>query len=169
MNRPLLCLLVHPPIRKEGRNCSKLTCGGICFCFILPWHPRDETAKELLSQSLSKTASSQRSLVNDHSTVEQVRAVGCRKNSQWDRIHRNSSWTKSQTTLLLPENAHRSISRHLHVGFVHKHSLEAGVRVAARQDLLVKLKDLVQERHGVFEQRQQLRQAEVCHLSRNGR
>lgn len=68
-----------------------------------------------------------------------------------------------------PENAHRSISRHLHIGFVHKHSLEAGVRVAARQDLLVKLKDLVQERHWMFEQRQQLRQAEVCHLSRNGR
>lgn len=73
-------------------------------------------------------------------------------------------WTTSHPTLSLPENAHRSISGHLHVGFVHKDSLETGVGVTARQDLLVKLKDLVQERHWVFEQRQQLRQAEVCHL-----
>lgn len=53
----------------------------------------------------------------------------------------------------------------MHVGFIHKHGLEARVRVTARQDLLVELKDLVQVRHGVFEQWQQLRQAEVRHLS----
>lgn len=70
-----------------------------------------------------------------------------------ERTHSETEFTgillepSHKTTLLLPEYAHRSISRHLHIGFVHKHSLEAGVRVAARQDLLVKLKDLVQERH----------------------
>lgn len=79
------------------------------------------------------------------------------------------SLQKSRTASALPENAHRGVSRHLHVGFVHKHSLETGVRVSAGQDLLVKLKDLVQEGHGVLEQRQQLRQAEVRHLSREDR
>lgn len=93
------------------------------------------------------------------------------RTSKWDRIHRNFNvFTEpSHTNSSIPENAHRSISRHVHVGFVHKHSLEAGVRVTAGQDLLVKLKDLMQERHWVFEQRQQLRQAEMCHLCRNDR
>ena len=52
----------------------------------------------------------------------------------------------------------------MYIGLVHKHSLEAGVRVAACQDLLIELKDLMEVRHGVFEQRQQLRQAEMGHL-----
>lgn len=52
----------------------------------------------------------------------------------------------------------------MYIGLVHKHSLETGVRVAARQDLLIKLKNLMQVRHGVFEQRQQLWQAEMGHL-----
>lgn len=52
----------------------------------------------------------------------------------------------------------------MHIGLVHKHRLEAGVRVAACQNLLVELKDLMQVRHGVFEQWQQLWQAEVGHL-----
>lgn len=42
-----------------------------------------------------------------------------------------------------PENAHGGIRGDLHVGFVHKHGLEAGVRVAAGQDFLVELKHLV--------------------------
>lgn len=45
----------------------------------LPWHPGDETAKKLLSQSLSETAAGQRSLVDDHGAVEQVRAGRHRK------------------------------------------------------------------------------------------
>ena len=66
----------------------------------------------------------------------------------------------------LPEDAHRGVGRHLHVGLIHKDRLEAGVRVAAGQDLLVELKDLVQEGHGVLEQGQQLGQTEVGHLRR---
>lgn len=89
MNGALLCLLVHPPIRKEGRICCcTLACAENCFYFSSPRHPGDETAKELLSQSLSETAAGQRRLVNDHRTVEQVCADGHRKNSKWDRILR---------------------------------------------------------------------------------
>lgn len=54
----------------------------------------------------------------------------------------------------------------MHVGFVHKHRLEAGVRVATGQDLLVELKNLMKERHGVFKQRQQLREAEMSDLKK---
>ena len=68
----------------------------------------------------------------------------------------------------LPEDAHGGVGGHLHVGLVHEDRLEAGVRVAAGQDLLVELKDLVQEGHGVLEQGQQLGQTEVGHL-RKGR
>lgn len=52
----------------------------------------------------------------------------------------------------------------MHIGFVHKHRLEAGVRVATGQDLLVELENLMKVRHGVFEQRQELREAEMCDL-----
>lgn len=65
-----------------------------------------------------------------------------------------------------PEDAHGSKGRHLHIGFVHKHRLEAGVRVATGQDLLVELKNLMKVRHGVFKQRQQLREAEMRDLKR---
>lgn len=42
------------------------------LCWVSPWHPGDETAKELLSQGLGQTAASQRGLVYDHRAVEQV-------------------------------------------------------------------------------------------------
>lgn len=50
-----------------------------------------------------------------------------------------------------PEDAHRSIGRHLNVGLIHKHCLKTGVWIAASQDLLVELKNLMKVRHGVFE------------------
>jgi len=68
----------------------------------------------------------------------------------------------------LPKDAHGGVGGELHVGLVHEHGLEAGVGVAAGQDLLVELKDLVQEGHGVLEQGQQLGQAEVGHLQGGG-
>lgn len=77
-----------------------------------------------------------------------------------------SSETRQHFVPCLPEDAHGGVGRHLNVSLVNKHRLETGVRIAARQDLLVELKDLVQVGHGVFEQREQLRQAEVGHLVR---
>lgn len=64
----------------------------------------------------------------------------------------------------IPEDAHGSIGGHLHIGFVHKHSLETRIRVAAGQYLLVELKNFMEVRHGVFEQWQQLWQAEMGDL-----
>lgn len=52
----------------------------------------------------------------------------------------------------------------MYIGLVHKHSLKTGIRVAACQDLFIELEYLVQIRHGVFEQWQQLWQAEMGHL-----
>lgn len=54
----------------------------------------------------------------------------------------------------------------MHIGFVHKHCLEAGVRVATGQDLLVELKNLMKIRHGVFKQWKQLREAEMGDLKK---
>ena len=56
----------------------------------------------------------------------------------------------------------------MYVGLVHIHGLETGIRVAAGQDLLIELENLMQVRHGVFEQRQELWQAEMGHLRGNG-
>lgn len=72
--------------------------------------------------------------------------------------------SQAHTISCLREDAHGSICGHLDIGFVHKHSLEAGIRVAACQDLLIELKNLMKVRHGVFEQWQQLWQAEMGHL-----
>lgn len=52
----------------------------------------------------------------------------------------------------------------MNISLVHKHSLEAGIRVAACQDFLIELKNLMQVGHRVFEQREQLWQAEMGHL-----
>ncbi len=52
----------------------------------------------------------------------------------------------------------------MYVGLVHKHSFEAGIRVATRQNLLIELKNFMQVRHGMFEQWEQLWQAEMGHL-----
>lgn len=70
------------------------------------------------------------------------------------------------TSYDLPEDAHGSKGGHLHIGFVHKHRFEAGVRVATGQDLLVELKNLMKVRHRVFKQRQQLREAEMGDLKK---
>lgn len=69
------------------------------------------------------------------------------------------------STLPSPENAHGGVGGDLCVGLVHKYGLKAGVRVAAGQDFLIELKHLVQVGHGVLEQREQLRQAEMSHLN----
>lgn len=49
-------------------------------CWVLPWHPGDETAKELLGQGLGQTAAGHWGLVYDHSAVEQV-CTGKKKKS----------------------------------------------------------------------------------------
>lgn len=73
-------------------------------------------------------------------------------------------YLKIHTSSCLPEDAHGSIGGHLYVGFVHKHSLETRIRVAACEDLLIELKNLMEVRHRVFEQWQQLWQTEMGHL-----
>lgn len=165
------------------------------LCWVSPWHPGDEAAKELLSQCLGQTAACLRGLVYDHGTVEQVSTEKNRQNeintesihikldklqqfqvnaSIHSSLHSHTNkfttciliWKDSQahTISCLREDAHGSICGHLDIGFVHKHSLEAGIRVAACQDLLIELKNLMKVRHGVFEQWQQLWQAEMGHL-----
>lgn len=43
----------------------------------------------------------------------------------------------------LPKNAHGGIGGDLHVSLIYKHSLKARIWVAAGQDFLIKLKNLV--------------------------
>lgn len=50
------------------------------LCWVSPWHPGDEAAKELLSQCLGQTAACLRGLVYDHGTVEQVSTEKNRQN-----------------------------------------------------------------------------------------
>ncbi len=45
--------------------------------------------------------------------------------------------------ICLPEDTHRSIGGQLDIGLIHKHSLEAGIGVATRQNLLIELKNLM--------------------------
>lgn len=88
-----------------------------------------------------------------------VRRKSCLQNSK------SSTSCPLCLTKKIPEDAHGSVGGHLHVGFVHKHSLETRIRVAAGQYLLVELENFMEVRHGVLEQRQQLWQAEMGDLS----
>lgn len=66
------------------------------LCWVSPWHPGDETAKELLSQGLGQAAACQRGLVYDHGAVEQV---GTEKQSQQLRLRQNEMITVNKYSM----------------------------------------------------------------------
>lgn len=84
--------------------------------------------------------------------------------TQQKKLPQSSPWIPIPSDS--PEDAHGGKGGNLHVGFVNKHRLVAGVRVATGQDLLIELKNFMKIRHGVFQQRQQLREAKVGDLKK---
>lgn len=78
--------------------CLKLPVSDLIasLCWVSPWHPGDETAKELLSQGLGQAAACQRGLVYDHGAVEQV---GTEKQSQQLKLRQNEMNTVNKHSI----------------------------------------------------------------------